>query len=145
MRRLLAATALLAGLLGQAASADDTSVDSKRPNVLLILADDLGYTDLGHYGSEINTPNLDALAREGISFSNFHTAATCAPARAMLMTGVNNHLLHAVPCQIPFLAYLNIPPTPHPRRKSATTACAAIAATGGCRTSGSRTQATGQQ
>ena len=92
MRRLLAATMLLAGLLGQAASADDTSVNSRRPNVLLILADDLGYTDLGHYGSEINTPNLDALASEGISFSNFHTAANCAPARAMLMTGVNNHL-----------------------------------------------------
>ena len=92
MRRLLAATMLLAGLLSQAASKDRTSVNSRRPNVLLILADDLGYTDLGHYGSEINTPNLDALAREGISFSNFHTAANCAPARAMLMTGVNNHL-----------------------------------------------------
>ena len=92
MRRLLAATMLLAGLLSQAASKDGTSVNSRRPNVLLILADDLGYTDLGHYGSEINTPNLDALASEGISFSNFHTAANCAPARAMLMTGVNNHL-----------------------------------------------------
>ena len=71
MRRLLAATMLLAGLLSQAASADDTSVNSRRPNVLLILADDLGYTDLGHYGSEINTPNLDALAREGIKFFQF--------------------------------------------------------------------------
>ena len=60
MRRLLAATMLLAGLLSQAASKDGTSVNSRRPNVLLILADDLGYTDLGHYGSEINTPNLDA-------------------------------------------------------------------------------------
>ena len=65
--------------------------EDHRPNVVVILADDLGFTDLGHYGSEISTPNIDALAHEGISFSNYHTAASCAPARAMLMTGVNSH------------------------------------------------------
>lgn len=63
----------------------------KRPNVVLILADDLGFTDLASYGSEINTPSLDALANEGIRFTNYHTAANCAPARAMLLTGVDNH------------------------------------------------------
>jgi arylsulfatase A-like enzyme len=64
---------------------------SKRPNIVLILADDLGFTDLASYGSEINTPSLDALANEGIRFTNYHTAANCAPARAMLLTGVDNH------------------------------------------------------
>ncbi|MDW3195681.1 MAG: arylsulfatase [Cytophagales bacterium] len=60
-------------------------------NILLIVADDLGYTDLGCFGSEIRTPNLDALATEGIRFTDFHTAATCSPTRAMLLTGVTTH------------------------------------------------------
>lgn len=60
-------------------------------NILLIVADDLGYSDLGCYGSEIRTPNLDALAAEGIRFTDFHTAATCSPTRAMLLTGVTTH------------------------------------------------------
>ena len=64
----------------------------QRPNIVFILADDLGFTDLGSYGSEINTPTLDALAQEGVRFTNYHTAANCAPARAMLLTGVDNHL-----------------------------------------------------
>lgn len=63
-----------------------------RPNILLVLADDLGFTDLGSYGSEIHTPNLDQLAQEGVRFSNYHTAANCAPARAMLLTGVDAHV-----------------------------------------------------
>ena len=61
------------------------------PNIVLLLADDLGFSDLASYGSEINTPNLSTLARQGVQFSNFHVAANCAPTRAMLMTGVNNH------------------------------------------------------
>ena len=65
---------------------------SQRPNIVLVLADDLGFSDLGSYGSEINTPNLDAIAEEGLRFSNYHTAANCAPARAMLLTGVDAHL-----------------------------------------------------
>ncbi|MCH7743908.1 MAG: arylsulfatase [Proteobacteria bacterium] len=63
----------------------------ERPNILLLLADDLGFSDLGSYGSEINTPNLDELARRGVRFSNYHTAASCAPTRAMLMSGVDSH------------------------------------------------------
>lgn len=62
------------------------------PNIVLILADDLGYTDIGSYGSEIRTPTLDALAERGIRFSNYHTAASCAPTRAMILTGIDNHL-----------------------------------------------------
>ena len=66
------------------------------PNIVLILADDLGYTDLGSYGSEIRTPTLDALAERGIRFSNYHTAASCAPTRAMILTGIDNHLAGVV-------------------------------------------------
>ncbi|TFH75281.1 arylsulfatase [Gammaproteobacteria bacterium LSUCC0112] len=62
-----------------------------QPNIVLILIDDAGFTDLGVYGSEINTPNIDSLAASGVMFSNFHTAPTCAPSRAMLMTGVPSH------------------------------------------------------
>lgn len=63
----------------------------KKPNIVLILADDLGFSDLKSYGSEINTPNLDELAQKGIRFSNYHTAASCAPTRAMLLSGVDSH------------------------------------------------------
>ena len=62
-----------------------------RPNILLIVADDLGYSDIGSYGSEISTPNLDQLANNGLRFSSFYTTASCAPTRAMLLTGVDSH------------------------------------------------------
>lgn len=61
-----------------------------RPNILLIVADDMGYTDVGSFGGEIPTPNLDALAMEGLRFTNFHAAPNCAPTRAMLMSGTTN-------------------------------------------------------
>ena len=61
------------------------------PNIVLILADDLGFSDLASYGSEIQTPNISALAEQGISFTNYHTGANCAPSRAMLLTGVDSH------------------------------------------------------
>jgi arylsulfatase A-like enzyme len=63
-----------------------------RPNILLIVADDLGYTDIGAFGGEIATPNLDALAREGVRLSQFYAAPTCSPTRSMLMSGTDNHL-----------------------------------------------------
>lgn len=63
-----------------------------RPNIVLILIDDVGFSDLGAYGSEIATPNIDALAARGALFSNFHASPICAPSRAMLMTGVDSHL-----------------------------------------------------
>jgi len=63
----------------------------QRPNIVLILADDLGFTDLASYGSEIHTPTLTELAQQGISFTNYHTGANCAPSRAMLLTGVDSH------------------------------------------------------
>ena len=67
------------------------TASTKLPNIILILADDLGYSDLGSYGSEISTPHLDDLAFSGLRFANYHTAASCAPTRAMLMTGHDSH------------------------------------------------------
>ncbi len=64
---------------------------SERPNVLLILADDLGFSDLSCYGGEIPTPNLDRLATGGAKFSSFYTSARCCPSRASLITGIHPH------------------------------------------------------
>jgi arylsulfatase A-like enzyme len=63
----------------------------RRPNILLILADDLGYSDLGCYGGEIATPNLDGLAARGVRFGQFYTTARCCPSRASLLTGQYSH------------------------------------------------------
>ena len=63
----------------------------KPPNIVLILADDLGFSDLGCYGSHIETPNLDGLAREGVRFTQFYNAARCCPTRAALLTGLYPH------------------------------------------------------
>ena len=65
---------------------------SDRPNILLIVADDLGYADLGVYGGDIATPSIDRLAAEGVLFTQFHTAPLCSPTRAMLLSGNNNHV-----------------------------------------------------
>ena len=77
--------------LGQEAIAPAAVAPVTRPNIVLILADDLGFSDLASYGSEIQTPTLSALAENGVSFTNYHTAASCAPTRAMLLTGVDSH------------------------------------------------------
>jgi arylsulfatase A-like enzyme len=71
----------------EAAARDD------RPNVLIIVADDMGFSDLGAFGgTEIQTPHLDDLASRGLRLANFHALPTCAPTRAVLLTGVDNHL-----------------------------------------------------
>ena len=62
-----------------------------RPNIIVMVADDWGFTDVGSFGGEIATPNLDSLAQQGTRFSNFHVSAECSPTRAMLMTGVDSH------------------------------------------------------
>ena len=62
-----------------------------QPNIIVIMADDMGYSDLGCYGGEIQTPNLDRLAKEGLRFSQFYNCALCGPSRAALMTGLHPH------------------------------------------------------
>ena len=95
MKVLVGKSIFLAGLLLPVVSfATEKSPHpetEKSPNFLVIVVDDLGYSDLGAFGGEISTPNLDSLARSGIRFSNFHTAPACAPTRAMLLTGADNH------------------------------------------------------
>ncbi len=71
--------------------AQNDSNTNKRPNIVIILVDDLGYSDLAMYGGEVPTPNIDSLAKSGMMFTNFHTAPTCSPSRAMLLSGVDNH------------------------------------------------------
>lgn len=89
MRSNALSHALLLGLLitTQAVVADT------RPNILLIVADDLGYSDLGAFGGEISTPNLDQLAANNLQLTSMYAAPTCSPTRAMLMSGTDNHLV----------------------------------------------------
>ncbi|GEE03779.1 arylsulfatase [Gordonia spumicola] len=70
---------------------DDDAADGRRPNIVVVLVDDLGYSDIGPFGAEIPTPNIDRLADSGYRLSNYHTTPVCSPARAALLTGVNPH------------------------------------------------------
>lgn len=63
----------------------------RRPNIVIILGDDMGYADMGSFGSEIQTPNLDSIAKNGVRFTNFYTQASCSPTRSMLLSGVDTH------------------------------------------------------
>jgi len=83
LRILLAVLACFAPVIAGAA---------ERPNILLIVADDLGYSDLGAFGGEIATPSLDHLAASGLQLTNMYAAPTCSPTRSMLMSGTDNHL-----------------------------------------------------
>ena len=76
-----------------AAPADASAADrSRRPNIVIILGDDMGFSDMGSFGGEIRTPNLDSLANEGVRFTNFYTHASCSPTRSMLLSGVDTHV-----------------------------------------------------
>ena len=66
--------------------------ENKRPNILLIVADDMGYSDLGCYGGEISTPVLDNLASQGMRYTNFYVSPTCSVTRSMLLSGTDNHV-----------------------------------------------------
>ena len=72
-------------------SKDIHSRQDTRPNVLLVVVDDVGFSDLGFFGSEIPTPTLDSLAKRGVTLTNFHVAPTCSPTRSMLLSGVDSH------------------------------------------------------
>ncbi|NWF57371.1 MAG: sulfatase-like hydrolase/transferase, partial [Syntrophaceae bacterium] len=84
---------VVAGLLAALfAAVAPVQAQGKRPNIVIILADDLGFADMGSFGSEIKTPNLDSLAGNGVRFTNFYTHASCSPTRSMLLSGVDTHL-----------------------------------------------------
>lgn len=97
--------------------AGSRSSHAGRPNIVLIMADDMGYSDLGCYGSEINTPNIDSLAEDGMRFTQFYNAARCCPTRASLLTGLYPHQAGmggmvkknkpAQPGDSPYQGYLN--------------------------------------
>jgi arylsulfatase/uncharacterized sulfatase len=81
----------LATSIAIALCASILSAHAARPNIVMLVADDWGFTDVGAFGGEIETPNIDALAHRGTRFTNFHAAASCSPTRSMLLTGVDNH------------------------------------------------------
>lgn len=81
----------LVALCVACSSVNVSAADQKRPNIVVLVADDWGYSDVGSFGSEIATPNIDTLAKQGMRFANFHVAASCSPTRSMLLTGVDNH------------------------------------------------------
>src|SRR5690625_3469576 len=64
---------------------------TKKPNIILILNDDMGYSDIGCYGGEVDTPNLNKLAENGTRFTQFYNTARCSPSRASLLTGLHPH------------------------------------------------------
>ena len=107
----VAATAM-PGALGWAAETSTV----KRPNIVVILADDMGFSDIGCYGGEVATPNLDALAHNGLRFTQAYNAARCCPTRAALLTGLYPHQtgmgkmvsnLESRPHEGPYQGYLN--------------------------------------
>ena len=86
---LLAVPLILSGCTSE--SRTKAQISDERPNIVIIMADDLGYSDIGCYGGEIQTPNLDALAKNGVRFSQFYNASRCCPTRASLLTGKYPH------------------------------------------------------
>ncbi len=89
---LLLALGCLSGFSACNRPQTETAVKAdQRPNIILIMADDLGFSDLGCYGSEIQTPNIDYLAANGLRFSRFYNTSRCCPTRAALLTGLYNH------------------------------------------------------
>ncbi|MBD3175741.1 MAG: sulfatase-like hydrolase/transferase [Armatimonadia bacterium] len=81
-----------AGAIGLSAAAWGQPPTERRPNIVVIMCDDMGYSDIGCYGGEIPTPNIDRLARGGMRFTQFYNAARCCPTRAALLTGTYPHM-----------------------------------------------------
>jgi len=91
MVTLGAAAPVVPARLANALSAAQQTGDGARPNIILIMADDMGYSDIGCFGSEIQTPNIDKLAAGGVVFTQFYNGARCCPTRAALLTGLYAH------------------------------------------------------
>ncbi|MCA9038301.1 MAG: arylsulfatase, partial [Planctomycetaceae bacterium] len=88
---VIAFSLLLTHLTATTCLADDSGESRPRPNIVVILVDDMGFSDIGCYGSEIPTPNLDALAANGLKFRQFYNTGRCCPTRASLLTGLYSH------------------------------------------------------
>ena len=82
----------LAPILGVSTATGDEEAARDRPNILLVVADDMGWTDIGCFGSEIETPNIDRLSDRGVRFNDFHVSVSCSPTRSMLLSGCDNHI-----------------------------------------------------
>jgi arylsulfatase len=95
-KQLLLGSATVIALVGTSsvseAASPSTASAAKRPNIVIILGDDLGFSDMGSFGGEIKTPRLDSLAKAGVRCTQFYTHASCSPTRSMLLTGVDTHL-----------------------------------------------------
>ena len=92
MQPTLKLTSFRIVLLLIAIIASPCNAADSRPNILLIVVDDMGYSDIAPFGGEIDTPNIASLARTGMLFSDFHTSASCSPTRSMMFSGTDNHL-----------------------------------------------------
>ena len=89
--RLLGGAVMASALLHPASGSQESDPEGRRPNFLVILADDMGFADIGCYGAEVPTPHLDALAKRGVRFSQAYNYARCCPSRAALLTGLHPH------------------------------------------------------
>jgi arylsulfatase A-like enzyme len=89
---ILTGSLLLYGEVKAQSVAPKAGTLAKRPNIVIIVADDMGFSDIGMFGSEIQTPNLDNLAKSGVRFTNFYTHASCSPTRSMLLSGLDTHI-----------------------------------------------------
>jgi arylsulfatase len=92
MRQFKPSSLLVLALFCGVLCVSQVAIASQRPNILLAMADDLGWTDIGSFGSEIDTPNLDELAQRGVKFTDFHVSVSCSPTRSMLLSGNDNHV-----------------------------------------------------
>ena len=90
MTRLMLLFIVLVSLTGMI-SCSESSDNLSKPNIILIMADDMGYSDIGCYGGEIKTPNLDLLASNGLRFTQFYNTSRCCPTRASILTGLYPH------------------------------------------------------
>lgn len=88
MKRGMTTVVVLSQLILWALDGTVTAAETKRPNVVLVMADDLGWSDVGCYGGEIPTPHIDSLAKDGLRFTQFYNNAVCGPTRASLLTGL---------------------------------------------------------
>jgi len=94
MKKLILFQILILSLISCKQNNNSSQVEknSKKPNILLVMVDDMGFTDIEPYGGEISTPTIDKLAKNGMLFTDFHTSVSCSPTRSMLLSGTDNHL-----------------------------------------------------